>query len=110
MATPGGPDYMGAMLSDPARREAHSALRAWFDERDPRGGRLKALVMLTHPGPSLLVTAVTIGAGAIAVRGVPSARLALQLAFIMLPAQLAFGAGNDAFHADLDRATKPHKP
>jgi 4-hydroxybenzoate polyprenyltransferase len=66
--------------------------------------------MLTHPGPSLLVTAVTVGAGAIAVRGVPSTRLALQLTFIMLPAQLAFGAANDAFDAALDRTTKPHKP
>jgi len=101
---------MRAMLNDPSLRKPQGALRGWFDERDPRGGRLKALVMLTHPGPSLLVTAVTVGAGAIAVRGVPSARLTLQLAFIMLPAQLAFGAANDAFDANLDRTTKPHKP
>ena len=81
-----------------------------LDERDPAGGRPKAVLFLLHPGPSLLVTLVTVGAAAIAVRGVPSWSLALRLVLLMLPAQLAIGAVNDLADLGADREAKPHKP
>lgn len=81
-----------------------------LDERDPCGGRPKAALFLLHPGPSLLVTAVTVGAAAMALHGAPSASLALRLALLMLPAQFAIGAANDLADARADRVAKPHKP
>jgi 4-hydroxybenzoate polyprenyltransferase len=81
-----------------------------LDERDPAGGRAKAALFLLHPGPSLLVTGVTVGAAAIALRGAPSWSLALRLVLLMLPAQFAIGVVNDLADANADRDAKPHKP
>jgi 4-hydroxybenzoate polyprenyltransferase len=81
-----------------------------LDERDPAGGRAKAWLFLLHPGPSLLVTAVTVGAAGIALRGAPSWSLALRLVLLMLPAQFAIGVVNDLADASADREAKPHKP
>jgi 4-hydroxybenzoate polyprenyltransferase len=81
-----------------------------LDERDPTGGRPKAALFLLHPGPSLLVTGVTVGAAAMALRAVPSPTLALRLVLLMLPAQFAIGTANDLADLGSDRAAKPHKP
>ena len=81
-----------------------------LDERDPRGGRPKAWLFLTHPGPSLLVTAVTVAAAGLLSRQPPGARTAAGLVLVMLPAQLAIGSLNDWADAAADRLTKPHKP
>ena len=81
-----------------------------LDERNPRGGRLKAWLFLTHPGPSLLVTAVTVAAAGLLLHRLPSARVAVGLALVMLPAQLAIGALNDWADVAADAASKPFKP
>ncbi|MEO8897728.1 MAG: UbiA family prenyltransferase [Candidatus Dormibacter sp.] len=82
----------------------------FFDERDPRGGRVKAWLFLTHPGPSLLVTAVTVAAAGLLIRRMPSERTALGLVLVMLPSQLAIGTLNDWADAASDRVSKPFKP
>jgi 4-hydroxybenzoate polyprenyltransferase len=104
MATPEAPQYIGQAVS------ARPRLLRLLDERDAAGGRAKAALFLLHPGPSLLVTAVTVGAAAIALRAAPPPSLALRLALLMLPAQLAIGAANDLADARADRVAKPHKP
>ncbi len=108
MATPQAPQSTSHRLRGPER--ARPAWLRLLDERDPAGGVLKALLFLGHPGPSLLVTAVTVGAAAIAVRGAPGLALAVRLVFLMLPAQLAIGVVNDLADAGADRAAKPWKP
>jgi 4-hydroxybenzoate polyprenyltransferase len=87
--------------------------RSWWrvlDERSTVGGRAKASLFLTHPGPSLLVTAVVVAAAALLSRHLPSARTAIGLTLVMLPAQLAIGALNDWADVDSDRDAKPFKP
>jgi geranylgeranylglycerol-phosphate geranylgeranyltransferase len=82
----------------------------FFDERHPRGGRVKAWLFLTHPGPSLLVTAVTVAAAGLLSRRLPSERTAIGVVLLMLPAQLAIGALNDWADVASDRISKPFKP
>jgi 4-hydroxybenzoate polyprenyltransferase len=87
--------------------------RSWWrvlDERSAVGGRAKASLFLTHPGPSLLVTAVVVAAAALLSRHLPSARTAIGLTLVMLPAQLGIGALNDWADADADGISKPFKP
>ncbi len=87
--------------------------RRWWrvlDERSARGGRAAAWLFLTHPGPSLLVTALVVGAAALLTRQAPPARLTVGLALTMLPCQLAIGALNDWADVDLDATAKPYKP
>ena len=110
MATPQAPQSTSHRLRAPAGLERRPALVRVLDERDPAGGRAKAALFLTHPGPSLLVTAVTVGAAAIALRGAPGWSLALRLVLLMLPAQLCIGVANDLADMRADRAAKPHKP
>jgi geranylgeranylglycerol-phosphate geranylgeranyltransferase len=82
----------------------------FFDERHPRGGRVKAWLFLTHPGPSLLVTAVTVAAAGLLTRRLPSERTAVGVVLVMLPAQLAIGVLNDWADVASDRVSKPFKP
>lgn len=86
--------------------------RFWslLDERHPRGGRAKAWLFLTHPGPSLLVTVVVVAAAGLLARRVPSERTAVGLVLVMLPAQFGIGALNDWADAGSDRVSKPFKP
>jgi 4-hydroxybenzoate polyprenyltransferase len=81
-----------------------------LDERSDAGGRAKAWLFLTHPGPSLLVTAVVVAAAGLLTRQLPSARTALGLTLVMLPGQLAIGALNDWADASSDSDSKPFKP
>jgi 4-hydroxybenzoate polyprenyltransferase len=81
-----------------------------LDERDPRGGRLKAWLFLTHPGPSLLVTAVVLAAAGLLDRRLPDQRATIGLVLVMLPAQLGIGALNDWADARSDVVSKPFKP
>ena len=104
MATPEAPQYIGHRVS--ARPRPVRLL----DERDPTGGRAKAALFLLHPGPSLLVTAVTVGAAAMARHGALSAGVAWRLVVLMLSAQFAIGAANDLGDVAADRQHKPHKP
>ncbi len=108
MATPQAPQYIGRRLPVPPGRR-HALVR-FLDERDPTGGRAKAALFLLHPGPSLLVTAVTVGAAGIALRAMPSPSLALLLVLLMLPAQFAIGTANALADLRADRDGKPHKP
>jgi 4-hydroxybenzoate polyprenyltransferase len=82
----------------------------FFDERHPRGGRFKSWLFLTHPGPSLLVTAVTVATAGLLTRRVPTERTAVGLVLVMLPAQLAIGTLNDWADARADARSKPFKP
>ena len=82
----------------------------FFDERHPRGGRVKAWLFLTHPGPSLLVTAVTVAAAGLLTERLPSERTAIGVVLLMLPAQLAIGVLNDWADIASDRVSKPFKP
>ena len=81
-----------------------------LNERDPRGGRVKAWLFLTHPGPSLLVTAVVVAAAGLLERRFPGVRSAAGLVLVMLPAQLGIGALNDWADARSDIVSKPFKP
>jgi len=81
----------------------------WWDERRP-AGRVRGLLFLLHPGPSLLVTATFVAIGCLAVRGLPGGFRALQLAGLMLPIQFAIGVSNDVCDLTADAATQPYKP
>jgi geranylgeranylglycerol-phosphate geranylgeranyltransferase len=94
----------------PAADRLGGSLWRFFDERHPRGGRVKAWLFLTHPGPSILVTAVTVAAAGLLTRRLPSERTAVGLVLVMLPAQLAIGALNDWADVASDRVSKPFKP
>jgi 4-hydroxybenzoate polyprenyltransferase len=109
MATPKAPQSTSRQRPVPPRGDRPLPLRV-LDERDPAGGGAKAAFFLLHPGPSLLVTGVTVGAAAIALRGAPSWSLALRLVLLMLPAQFAIGIVNDLADVGADRDAKPHKP
>lgn len=85
-------------------------LRALLDERQPAGGRPKALFFLTHPGPSLLVTATTVLISHLAASEPVPRRRTIRLGCSMLATQVAIGAANDWADMDRDRVTKPHKP
>ena len=85
-------------------------LIAFFNERDPRGGRVKAFLFLTHPGPSLLVTAVTVAALALLERAQPNTGDLVRAALLMLGAQVAIGCVNDWADAGDDEVAKPYKP
>jgi 4-hydroxybenzoate polyprenyltransferase len=91
----------------------HNRDRSWWrvlDERSDVGGRAKAWLFLTHPGPSLLVTALVVAAAALLTRHAPPLRIAAGLVLAMLPCQLAIGALNDWADVELDRVAKPYKP
>ncbi|MHB8718930.1 MAG: UbiA family prenyltransferase [Candidatus Dormibacteria bacterium] len=80
-----------------------------FDERRP-GGRLRGLFFLTHPGPSLLVTAVTMAAVALLERRHPAGGDVARAGLLMLGAQVAIGSLNDVAGVGHDRLAKPFKP
>lgn len=81
----------------------------WWDERSP-GGRIRSLVFLGHPGPSLLVTVVFVGIAGLAGRSVPDATRVLQLVGTMLPIQLCIGVINDVVDLPADAVAQPYKP
>jgi geranylgeranylglycerol-phosphate geranylgeranyltransferase len=81
-----------------------------LDERSDAGGRAKAWLFLTHPGPSLLVTALVVGAAALLTRQAPNARITAGLVLAMLPCQLGIGALNDWADVELDAVSQPYKP
>ena len=81
----------------------------WWDERAP-GGRLKGLIFLLHPGPSVLVTATFVAIAGLAQGAVPSASLSVRLVLLMLPIQFAIGVTNDVADVRADTAMKPYKP
>jgi len=101
---------MKVTLTKPARssRAPRSSAR-WWDERRP-GSRLRSLLFLTHPGPSILVTATFVAIATLAGRAAPSATLAVRLVFVMLPIQFAIGIANDVFDRRDDAVGKPYKP
>jgi protoheme IX farnesyltransferase len=104
MATAGDPIVVGAGQSGLAEQVRHGPPRpSW-------ARRAAAAIALVHPGPSLLVTGVTVAAGALAHGGAPPADLVVRLVLIMLPAQFAIGAVNDLADLESDRATRPGKP
>ncbi len=70
----------------------------------------RAVAVLLHPGPSLLVTACFVAAAAAARHQIPGVLTDLRLATVMLPQQLAIGALNDLCDRDPDRVAKPDKP
>lgn len=81
----------------------------WWDERSP-GGRIRSLVFLGHPGPSLLVTLVFVAIAGLAARSVPDAMRILQLVGTMLPIQLCIGVVNDVIDLPADAVAQPYKP
>jgi 4-hydroxybenzoate polyprenyltransferase len=81
----------------------------WWDDRSP-GGRLRSLLFLGHPGPSLLVTLVLVAIAGLAGRGVPDAVRILQLTGTMLPIQLSIGVINDVVDLPDDAIAQPYKP
>src|SRR5258708_24504269 len=76
---PEAPDYMGV----PADHRQRPVLLRLLDERDGYGGRLKAAVFLTHPGPSLLVTGVAVAVAALAAHGGLGGASAARLAALV---------------------------
>ncbi|MDQ2960452.1 MAG: UbiA family prenyltransferase, partial [Candidatus Dormibacteraeota bacterium] len=92
---------------EPAER---SALWELVDERSPRGGAIKAVAFLSHPGPSLLVTGVTVAAALLLHRHALPAATIVDVVLVVLPAQLATGVLNDWADADADAVDKPFKP
>src|SRR6202171_1633685 len=91
------------------RPRSRTARPAWWDERSP-AGRLRSLIFLGHPGPSLLVTLVLVAIAGLAGRGVPSAVRILELVGTMLPIQLCIGVINDVVDLPADAIAQPHKP
>jgi 4-hydroxybenzoate polyprenyltransferase len=81
----------------------------WWDERSP-GGRVRSLIFLGHPGPSILVTLVFVAIAGLAGRGVPDVTRILQLAGTMLPIQLCIGVINDVVDLPADAVAQPYKP
>jgi 4-hydroxybenzoate polyprenyltransferase len=81
----------------------------WWDERSP-GGRIRSLVFLGHPGPSLLVTIVLVAIAGLAGRRVPDPTRILQLVGMMLPIQLCIGVVNDVVDLPADAVAQPYKP
>ena len=81
----------------------------WWDERQP-GGRIRSLIFMGHPGPSVLVTIVLVAIAGLAGRGVPDGVRILQLVVAMLPVQLCIGVVNDVVDLPADTVAKPHKP
>jgi 4-hydroxybenzoate polyprenyltransferase len=81
----------------------------WWDERAP-GGRIRSLIFLGHPGPSLLVTLVFVAIAGLAGGGVPDATRVLQLVGTMLPIQLCIGVLNDVVDLPADAVAQPYKP
>jgi len=110
MATPEARKYIRGRRGDPPARGPRPLPLRLLDERDPAGGRAKAALFLLHPGPSLLVTGVIVGAAAMALHAAPPPGLALRLVLLMLPAQFAIGAANDLADARVDARAKPFKP
>ncbi|HEY6468377.1 MAG TPA: UbiA family prenyltransferase [Candidatus Dormibacteraeota bacterium] len=81
----------------------------WWDERSP-GGRIRSLIFLGHPGPSVLVTVVFVALAGLAGRGVPDATRIVQLIGTMLPIQLSIGVINDVVDLPADTVAQPYKP
>jgi 4-hydroxybenzoate polyprenyltransferase len=81
----------------------------WWDERQP-GGKIRSLIFMGHPGPSVLVTVVLVAIAGLAGRGVPDGVRILQLVGAMLPVQLCIGVVNDVVDLPADAVAKPHKP
>lgn len=70
--------------------------------------RARALLGAAHPGPSVVVTAVSVALGAVS--GLPLERVAL-LGAVILANQLSIGWSNDALDAERDRdAARADKP
>jgi 4-hydroxybenzoate polyprenyltransferase len=101
---------MPARTSPPLIRPRSRLPRSvWWDERSP-GGRVRSLVFLGHPGPSLLVTLVFVAIAGLAGRRVPDATRILQLVGTMLPIQLCIGVINDVVDLPADAVAQPYKP
>ena len=81
----------------------------WWDERAP-GSRIRSLIFLGHPGPSVLVTVVFVALAGLAARGIPDATRILQLVGTMLPIQLCIGVINDVVDLPADAIAQPYKP
>jgi 4-hydroxybenzoate polyprenyltransferase len=81
----------------------------WWDERSP-GSRVRSLIFLGHPGPSILVTIVFVAIAGLAARGVPDPTRTLQLIGTMLPIQLCIGVINDVVDLPADAVAQPYKP
>jgi 4-hydroxybenzoate polyprenyltransferase len=81
----------------------------WWDERQP-GGRIRSLIFMGHPGPSILVTAVLVAIAGLAGQALPDGIRVLQLVGAMLPVQLCIGVINDVVDLPADAIAKPHKP
>ena len=81
-----------------------------LDERSAVGGRAKGWLFVTHPGPSLLVTALVVAAAGLVTRQAPTTRVIAGLVLMMLPMQLAIGSLNDWADVGLDTVAKPYKP
>ncbi len=94
----------------PDNTRPHRGRWRFLDERSATGGHAKGWLFVTHPGPSLLVTALVVAASGLLTRHLPSARTAIGLAVVMLPAQLGIGALNDWADVGADRLAKPYKP
>src|SRR5580700_8629916 len=93
----------------PTRPRRRSLRPVWWDERQP-GGRIRSLIFMGHPGPSILVTVVLVTIAGFAGRAVPDGVLVLQLVGAMLPVQLCIGVINDVVDLPADAVGKPHKP
>src|ERR1700681_3351725 len=91
------------------RPRSRAARPLWWDERQPPG-RLRSLILLGHPGPSLLVTLVLVAIAGLAGRGAPNAVRILQLVGTMLPIQLCIGVINDVIDLPADAIAQPYKP
>ena len=81
----------------------------WWDERQP-GGRIRSLIFMGHPGPSVLVTAVLVAIAGLAAHALPDGIRVLQLVGAMLPVQLCIGVINDVVDLSADAVAKPYKP
>ena len=67
-------------------------------------------VALPHPGPIVVVLAMTAGVAALAAGGWPPGATFARVMIAMFAGQLAIGAVNELVDADLDARTKPGKP
>jgi 4-hydroxybenzoate polyprenyltransferase len=106
LAIPTSPDPTPQPLSRPRNSPPRSR---WWDERAP-AGRIRSLVFLGHPGPSLLVTLVFVALAGLAGRRVPDSLRIVQLVGTMLPIQLCIGVVNDVVDLPADAVAQPYKP
>ena len=88
--------------------------RSWWrvlDERSAAGGRAKAWLFLTHPGPSLLVTALVVAAAALLTRQ-PAVRAARRRSGADDAARASWRSARSTTGptSALDAVAKPYKP